>query len=75
MAFLPHGCVSPDSKASPARMPSYLLPKTNPFLRNLFGTIAGPNLDDRIAWLVDDLAQMLAQADMVPLPWPNPHQV
>ncbi|MDY6918022.1 MAG: type ISP restriction/modification enzyme [Chloroflexota bacterium] len=42
----------------------YLLPRTNPFLRNLFGDIAGPNLDDRVAWLADDLAQVLAQADM-----------
>ncbi|MBI2304688.1 MAG: N-6 DNA methylase [Chloroflexi bacterium] len=43
---------------------AYLLPKTNPFLRKLFNHIAGPDLDDRIAWLVDDLAEMLAQADM-----------
>ncbi|MDD5748854.1 MAG: N-6 DNA methylase [Actinomycetota bacterium] len=43
---------------------AYLLPKTNPFLRKLFNQIAGPDLDDRIAWLVDDLAQLLAQADM-----------
>ncbi|MGA7678321.1 MAG: type ISP restriction/modification enzyme [Dehalococcoidia bacterium] len=43
---------------------AYLLPKTNPFLRKLFNQIAGPDLDDRIAWLVDDLAQVLAQADM-----------
>ncbi len=43
---------------------AYLLPKTNPFLRKLFNTIAGPELDDRIAWLVDDLAQLLARADM-----------
>ncbi len=43
---------------------AYLLPKTNPFLRKLFTHIAGPDLDDRIAWLVDDLAQLLAQADM-----------
>jgi predicted helicase len=40
------------------------LPKTNPFLRKLFNEIAGPDLDDRIAWLVDDLAHLLAQADM-----------
>jgi type I restriction-modification system DNA methylase subunit len=33
-----------------------LLPKSNPFLRNLFGYIAGPNLDQRIAWIIDDLA-------------------
>lgn len=43
---------------------AYLLPKTNPFLRKLFGHIAGPDLDDRIAWIVDDLAQVLADADM-----------
>jgi len=40
------------------------LPRTNPFLRKLFQYIAGYDLDDRIAWLVDDLAQLLAQADM-----------
>jgi len=40
------------------------LPKTNPFLRKLFQHIAGYELDDRIAWLVDDLAQILAQTDM-----------
>ena len=40
------------------------LPKTNPFLRRLFNQIAGPGLDDRIAWLVDDLAYLLARADM-----------
>ena len=43
---------------------AYLLPKTNPFLRKLFNYIAGPNLDDRIAWQVNDLTQLLAQADM-----------
>jgi len=41
------------------------LPKTNPFLRRLFNTIAGVELDDRIAWAVDDLASLLAKADMV----------
>ncbi len=40
------------------------LPRTNPFLRRLFNEIAGPDLDDRIAWLVDDLAHLLARADM-----------
>jgi len=40
------------------------LPKTNPFLRKLFNHIAGPDLDERIAWLVDGLAQLVAQADM-----------
>jgi len=40
------------------------LPRTNPFLRKLFQYIAGYDLDDRISWLVDDLAQVLVQADM-----------
>jgi predicted helicase len=43
---------------------AYLLPKTNPFLRQLFGHIAGPELDERITWAVDDLAELLARADI-----------
>jgi len=43
---------------------AYLIPKTNPFLRKLFGHIAGPNLDERIAWMVDSLAQLLKHAAM-----------
>jgi len=42
----------------------YLIPKTNPFLRKLFNHIAGPDLDEHIVGAVDDLAQILAQADM-----------
>lgn len=43
---------------------AYDLPKTNPFLRKMFNQIAGPELDDRIAWAVDDLAELLHRADM-----------
>jgi predicted helicase len=57
-------CTAPYSKDFTRQNAAYLLPKTNPFLRKLFNTVAGPDLDDRIAWLVDDLAQVLAQADM-----------
>ena len=57
-------CAHPEEKNFTRQNAAYLLPKTNPFLRKLFGAIAGPELDDRIAWLVDDLAQVLAQADM-----------
>ena len=36
------------------------IPRTNPFLRRLFGTIAGPDLDDEpFVGFVDDLAQLL----------------
>jgi predicted helicase len=35
-----------------------LIPKSNPFLRKLFGYIAGPELDDRIKWIVDSLVEI-----------------
>ncbi len=40
------------------------LPKTNPFLRSIFGQIAGTDLDDRIAWAVDDLAELLKHTEI-----------
>jgi predicted helicase len=40
------------------------LPPTNPFLRKLFTEIAGPDVAKEIAWAVDDLAHLLARADM-----------
>jgi len=57
-------CAAPDNKEFTRFDAAQNLPKTNPFLRKLFQHIAGYELDDRIAWLVDDLAQVLAQADM-----------
>lgn len=41
-----------------------LIPKTNPFLRQIFQQIAGYDLDDRIAWIVDDLAQTFLVTDV-----------
>jgi predicted helicase len=35
-----------------------LIPKSNPFLRKLFGYIAGIDVDDRIKWIVDGLADV-----------------
>lgn len=35
-----------------------LIPKSNPFLRKLFGYIAGPDIDDRIKWIVDGLVEV-----------------
>ncbi|MCI0491033.1 MAG: N-6 DNA methylase [Blastocatellia bacterium] len=43
---------------------AYDLPKTNPFLRKMFSYIAGPDLDDRIVWAVDDLAELLNHTDI-----------
>ncbi len=41
-----------------------LLPKSNPFLRSLFGYVAGHDLDDRIAWIIDDLARVFQACDV-----------
>lgn len=41
-----------------------LLPKSNPFLRALFTYIAGPNLDDRLRRVVDDLCAVFLAANM-----------
>ncbi len=35
-----------------------LIPKSNPFLRKLFGYIAGPDIDDRIKWVVKNLSEI-----------------
>lgn len=39
------------------------LPRTNPFLREIFSNIAGPELDERVTWIVDDLAELLDRTD------------
>ncbi|WP_026914886.1 type ISP restriction/modification enzyme [Christiangramia portivictoriae] len=35
-----------------------LIPKSNPFLRKLFGYVAGPDIDERIKAVVDNLAEV-----------------
>lgn len=42
----------------------YSLPRTNPFLRKLFVQIAGPELDDRLVWAVEDLVFLLNHSDI-----------
>ena len=37
---------------------------TTPLLRDLFGRVAGPGIDPRVAWIVDALALLLERADM-----------
>jgi predicted helicase len=41
-----------------------LIPKSNPFLRKLFQYIAGYDLDVRITWIVDALADIFRAADV-----------
>jgi len=52
-----------------------LIPKTNPFLRKLFGYIAGPDLDDRIKWIVDGLVEIFLACNVAEiLKNYNPHR-
>ncbi|MDR2814695.1 MAG: N-6 DNA methylase, partial [Prevotellaceae bacterium] len=41
-----------------------LIPQSNPFLRKLFHYIAGYDLDERIRWVVDDLADLFNYVDI-----------
>jgi predicted helicase len=41
-----------------------LIPHSNPFLRRLFGYIAGPELDDRIKWIVDSLVEIFLASNV-----------
>lgn len=41
-----------------------LIPKSNPFLRNLFSYISGANIDDRIKWIVDSLAEVFLHCNV-----------
>ena len=41
-----------------------LIPRTNPFLRNLFSYISNADLDDPIVWVFDDLASVFQAANM-----------
>ena len=44
-----------------------LIPKSNPFLRKLFQSISGPDLDERIVWIVDALADIFRATDIAKL--------
>jgi predicted helicase len=41
-----------------------LIPKSNPFLRKLFQYVAGYDLDDRIKWIVDALADIFRSTNI-----------
>ncbi len=41
-----------------------LIPKSNPFLRQVFQSIAGFNIDERISWIVDDLVATFQSTDI-----------
>ncbi|MBI4030359.1 MAG: N-6 DNA methylase, partial [Proteobacteria bacterium] len=41
-----------------------LIPKSNPFLRQLFQYVAGADLDDRVTWIVDALCEVFRATDL-----------
>jgi hypothetical protein len=57
-------CNADSSQAFTRQSAGYALPKTNPFLRKMFNYIAGTELDERIVWAVDDLAELLNRTDI-----------
>jgi predicted helicase len=40
------------------------IPKSHPFLRKLFGYVAGVEIDERIKWVIDELADLLYAANL-----------
>ncbi|MXW40848.1 MAG: N-6 DNA methylase [Synechococcus sp. SB0668_bin_15] len=50
---------------SPFTRQSAVFSTTTPFLQDVFNQVTTPELDERMAWVVDDLARLLDQADMV----------
>ncbi|OQX29524.1 MAG: DNA methyltransferase, partial [Spirochaeta sp. LUC14_002_19_P3] len=41
-----------------------LIPRSNPFLRNLFDYVSGADLDSKVVWIVDALADILRATDL-----------
>ena len=57
-------CHAPIGKIFSREVAADYLPRTNPFLRKLFGEIAGIDLDDRLVWAVETLVDVLKRADI-----------
>lgn len=54
----------PDLKTFSRMEAAEQIPKTNPFLRKLFQYVAGYDLDNRIKWIVDALADIFRATDV-----------
>ncbi len=58
-------CYHDDPQPFSRRQAPYDIPKTNPFLRDLFAHFAGLDIEDQpYVWAVDDLAHLLARTNM-----------
>lgn len=57
-------CALPSNQVFNRLTAANFIPTTNPFLRKLFQHLAAFDLDQRVAWIADDTALLLARADM-----------
>jgi predicted helicase len=58
-------CETDDASKFNLKDATDLIPKTNPFLKDLFYQITGPHINDEpYKWAVDELVQVLKKADM-----------
>ncbi len=55
---------TPDREDFTRNSAARAIPKTNPFLQELFYEITGPKLPDSIAWVMEDIVALLNHADM-----------
>ncbi len=55
---------TPDKEDFTRNSAARAIPKTNPFLQELFYEITGPKLPDSIAWVMEDIVALLNHADM-----------
>ncbi len=58
-------CAQTDGNAFSRQSAAMLIPPTNPFLRRLFQLLAAHDLPPTIAWVADEIATLLARADML----------
>jgi len=57
-------CSAPSGQPFSRIHAGHYLPKTNPFLRNLFSQIVGEELDERLVWAVEHLVTVLNNTDI-----------
>ena len=57
-------CLHTRHEREPFTRQSAVFTQTIPFLRDIFNRVAGPGIDSRIEWIVDDLALVLDRADI-----------
>ncbi|WP_420621092.1 type ISP restriction/modification enzyme [Candidatus Poriferisodalis sp.] len=55
-------CLDPDAPSFSRT--TAVFADTTPFLKQVFNLVAGPEADERLLWVIDDIADMLACADI-----------